>query len=707
MPRSTPRPEPDAGARARTAPGADAAGVAAPELATARPKSYGRRRAIVLTCTFFLIMMHVAHWKMNGRTLAPLELNEAMYTFELGIVTAGFLMFAVLTLATLIFGRFFCSWGCHILALEDLCAWLLAKLRLRPKPVRARLLAWVPALTAGYMFVWPQIHRLALGLPPVELHFASDEEGWASFLTSDFLRNLPGPFVSILTFVLCGFVIVWVLGSRSFCTYVCPYGAVFGLAERVAPGRIVAKGDCTSCGRCTAACSSGIRVHEELQRFGTVVNPACMRDLDCVAACPDGNPRFGFTAPPVVRGRFGSAKLSYAYDFALHEELLMAAVLLGTLFAVRGLYDTFPFFLALALGAMFAYLAVLALRALTRRDVRLNALQIKRSGRITTTGQVWLACTAVLFALLAHSAWIRWHEVEGRASLAEARDRAAHGDPLAASAIARAKEHLGRCEGAGLWISPSMQHDLALLADLEGDERGCRERLERAHERAPSDLTITQSYAQALTRAERWDDASAVLAPALASLSSCDWPRPNVRAFRLAGSCLLGAIEATRGDLRAVRAAFELALTVEPDSAPAHQGLGQVLAASGEYERAVEHLERAVAAVPDDGATRYNLASVQIALGRRADALRELARVVERLPDDPDVRNNLGFLLVEEGRAAEAETHLRHAVRVAPSHAAAHFNLARALEARGAAGEAREHFDAARRLDARYAQPVR
>ena len=37
--------------------------------------------------------------------------------------------------ATAIFGRFFCSWGCHILALEDLCAWILGKLGVRPRPI--------------------------------------------------------------------------------------------------------------------------------------------------------------------------------------------------------------------------------------------------------------------------------------------------------------------------------------------------------------------------------------------------------------------------------------------------------------------------------------------------------------------------------------------------------------------------------------------
>ena len=74
-------------------------------------------------------------------------------------------------LATMFFGRFFCSWGCHILALQDLCSWLLGKIGVKPKPVRARFLLWVPLLAVIHMFVWPQISRLREGQPLPSLHW--------------------------------------------------------------------------------------------------------------------------------------------------------------------------------------------------------------------------------------------------------------------------------------------------------------------------------------------------------------------------------------------------------------------------------------------------------------------------------------------------------------------------------------------------------
>src|SRR5438552_937939 len=96
--------------------------------ARSRARRYSRWRTATLASVYVLFGLHIAHWRIAGKTLAPLELNEVMYTLELGIVTAGFLFMLVAALATLVFGRFFCSWGCHILALEDPCAWMLGKL---------------------------------------------------------------------------------------------------------------------------------------------------------------------------------------------------------------------------------------------------------------------------------------------------------------------------------------------------------------------------------------------------------------------------------------------------------------------------------------------------------------------------------------------------------------------------------------------------
>jgi polyferredoxin len=239
---------------------------------TPRPSQRSRARALVLVLVHAAILIHVAHWKVTGATWTPMEPSEAMQTLELGYVNAGFLLFAAATLATLVLGRFFCGWACHVVAYQDLCAWLLKKVGLRPRPVRSRLLVFVPLGAALYMFVWPQVARLLEGraFPGFELHLTTTDL-WATF---------PGPWVATLTLLVDGFLVVWLLGAKGFCTYGCPYGAVFGLADRASRGRIRVTDACQGCGHCTATCTSNVEVHAEVARYGQVVDTGCMKCLD-------------------------------------------------------------------------------------------------------------------------------------------------------------------------------------------------------------------------------------------------------------------------------------------------------------------------------------------------------------------------------------------------------------------------------------------
>jgi cyclic pyranopterin phosphate synthase len=66
-----------------------------------------RRRAWTLLAVHVAMVAHYVHWKLAGRTLAPLELNEAVYTAAEGVVTAGFVLLAVLVLASA--AKFSCS----------------------------------------------------------------------------------------------------------------------------------------------------------------------------------------------------------------------------------------------------------------------------------------------------------------------------------------------------------------------------------------------------------------------------------------------------------------------------------------------------------------------------------------------------------------------------------------------------------------------
>jgi len=600
-----------------------------------RPPRYGRWRAATLIGVHLLFVAHIVHWKLAGTTLAPLELNEVMHTLEIGIVTAGFVLMSIACLSVLVFGRFFCSWGCHILALQDLCGWLLARVGIRPKPVRSRLLLLVPPAALFYMFIWPQVRRLAEGRPAPALHLRVDGEGWASFVTNDFWRNLPGPTITLITFAICGFAIVYVLGSRSFCTYVCPYGAAFSLADRITPGRIRLKsdGNCTGCAKCTAVCESHVRVHEEIQKHGRVVDPACLKDLDCVASCPEQAITFGFARPAMLQSFTGAGRRRLRYDFSLSEELLMAAVFMASLLALRGLYGLVPFLLSLGLAAILAYFAILLLRLVTKANVRLNAFQFKFKGQVTRIGR-GLAVAGVMTAVfVTHCGWIRYNEFAGQRNLEQAETAFEAGDnDDAVAAASMARRHLETSEEWGLLTHPQYEVRLASACWVEGDGLAAEAAWRRAAARAPDDLQSRLFLAASLVNRGRADLATPIL------------------------------LDLTTMQERSAKDAARYA----HDRATAWQRLASLAVARGDYESAADAFSAAARERPDWAAPRLALASLHTMSGDLESAATELAVAITLAPGNAEVHYYLGELLRQLGREEEGRTHLRRAAELDP-----------------------------------------
>ena len=452
-------------------------------------RGYGRRRAIVLILVHVVIAIHIATWLIIGQTLAPLELNEAMFTLELGIVTVGFIFMGLIVISTLIFGRFFCSWGCHILALQDLTSWGLGKIGLHPKPVRSRLLLLGPLAVMGLMFIWPQIERLAKGQPFPKLRVTEDPDGFGSLITSDFLRNLPGLGITLLTFLVVGGIIVYLLGSRSFCRYVCPYGAIFSLSDRMAPSRIRLKagGDCGSCAACTAACSSDIRVHEEIKQHGAVVNPACLKDLDCVAACPTGELRWGWAKPSGFKS-WSAASRHKRYDFTWPEELGALVVSVAGFFAFRSLYGEIPLLAAAALGILAGWAFVLVIHLLRKRDVRLIPFQLKRSAKFRFAGIAAGVLAVAFLAFTVHSGIVRLHEARGHALWKQVQAKNAQ-SVEAGYLLMRELDWIHRW---GLWTPPYVNDRLARTALLLNRPEWAVAPLERLSRQWPGDTRVAK-----------------------------------------------------------------------------------------------------------------------------------------------------------------------------------------------------------------------
>ena len=419
----------------------DASAPTAGKTAAKKPGSCGpiavsnktKIRGLVLVGVHVAAFLHLAHWKIAGTTLTPVEPSESMQTLELGYVNAGFILFALALLATLVFGRFFCGWGCHVVALQDACGWLMTKAGVRPRPFRSRLLAYVPLIAGVYMFVWPTLKRYVnfadfvpdllrriLDWPTSATWFdVYRKPDWKPHLfTDDVWRTFPGWTMGLLTLFTAGPLIVWFLGNKGFCTYGCPYGGLFGVVDRFAPMRVRVTDACEGCGHCTAVCTSNIRVHEEVRLFKAVVDPQCMKCMDCVDVCPKDALYVGF-GPPAVLTKASPAKPRRTFDLSLTEELVLAVVFAAAVFAFRSLYDQVPFLMALALAAILSFSLRVLWKMLLGRPTAIQNVKLTEVRRPTRAGLLLGGALAVFVAFGAHSFLVQYHDTAGRYYLRE------------------------------------------------------------------------------------------------------------------------------------------------------------------------------------------------------------------------------------------------------------------------------------------------
>lgn len=566
----------------------------------------GRWRALALLLVHVLVALHVAHWMANGTSLSPLEPSEAMEFSKHDLVNAGFVFFGLSILSTLVLGRWFCGWACHVVALQDLCLWLLKRVGIRPRPLRSRLLAWVPALAALYMFAWPLVWRLwsgdGLGPPRVEL---TRQDFWATFP--------PWP-VALATFAVCGFVIVYFLGAKGFCTYACPYGALFGVADRFAVGRIRVTDACEGCAHCTATCTSNVLVHEEVRTYGMVVDPGCMKCMDCISVCPKNALYFGFGKPSIASGARAAHRSKKGVS--LGEELGRAGAFVIAFLIFRGLYGVIPFLLALGLAGILSVCFTELLKLTLQARVSFLGHALKQAGRLTRPGVGFVAVMGVVSILSLHSVLIRFHTWRGERAFEGARGRL--------------EEFL---------VDPARR--------LEGEE------LERVEDGRSSAAFVARRGLLPVRRSEvqlAWFN---LLAGAPEDferglrVAAAHSPEPSALHYDLAR--FLGA----RGRHDEAILELEASLAVRPSTSVFDQ-LARLEWQLGRPDEALGVFRRALAEFPDNTDLLYNRGVLLDMLGRGEEAISAFLEVLELAPSRRDALENLTGLLQGMGRGEEA-----------------------------------------------------
>ena len=220
-----------------------------------------------------------------------------MMNFKLFLLTgqipaihpAAMFLFVCFLLMSLLLKKAFCSWLCPVGTLSE----FLWKAGRRAFGRSFQLPRWADIPLRGLKY-------LLLGF------FAFIIGSMSAAALTDFLQTPYGLIadVKMLNFFLhigmTGLIVLAVLIGLSlfiqnfWCRYLCPYGALMGLASLLSPMKIRRDAEaCIDCGKCTRACPAALPV-DKLVQIRSVECTGCMA---CVSVCATEN-ALHFALPP-------------------------------------------------------------------------------------------------------------------------------------------------------------------------------------------------------------------------------------------------------------------------------------------------------------------------------------------------------------------------------------------------------------------------
>ncbi|MDP6541349.1 MAG: 4Fe-4S binding protein [Phycisphaerales bacterium] len=461
-------------------------------LKVTKKKKLSRTRWIVLILVQVLILFHIGLWLLSkhygwfdGEAITPIEPSEGMELVKNGVINAGAIFFVLALLSTWIFGRWFCGWGCHIVFLQDWCYALLRKIGIRPKPFRARLLGWVPLGLGLYMFVWPLFYRIVIA------PWFQPNLSWPSITTrlttTEYWDSFVSPIMGVPFLFVCGFATVYTLGAKGFCTYGCPYGGFFAPLDRVSPMHIRVNNNCQQCGECTAACTSSVRVHEEVHIHKMVVDSGCMKTMSCIDACPNDALSVGFVG--VAVGKKSGAS-THKYDMTFWGEVWIMAIFLIGFFSFRGLYASIPMLMSVGMSLVGTWIIWKGVAILREKNVNWHRWQLKFHGSLRPAGLIvmLISLSVVLFTI--QSAAVGLLAVVGNAA-------AKRGDLNTALSYYKLSGPITD-GGIGFASNPNVDLSMSKIQEAKGDLQEAERLLRRLNSFVGNDQTATMVLGQNL-----------------------------------------------------------------------------------------------------------------------------------------------------------------------------------------------------------------
>ena len=190
---------------------------------------------------------------------------------------AMFLFMAFLVMSLLV-KKSFCSWICPVGTVSERLAKLGRKIFRR----NLRVHRWIDIPLRGLKYLLLGFFAVMIGMMSAATigEFMQTPYGLiADVKMLNFFRDMS----QTAAIVIVALFLLSILIENFWCRYLCPYGALMGLASLLSPLKIRRNPDaCIDCAKCARACPANLPV----DRLVTVRSVECAACMACVAACP-------------------------------------------------------------------------------------------------------------------------------------------------------------------------------------------------------------------------------------------------------------------------------------------------------------------------------------------------------------------------------------------------------------------------------------
>ncbi len=218
-------------------------------------------------------LLGLLHWRNGG------ELNHIH-------PAATVILIAIIAVSVLV-RKSFCSWLCPVGTLGD---WLA---ELGQRLFRRNFVAWkwldYPLRLLKYVLLFYFVFMLAtMSAVALDMFVYSAYNRMADVKMYQFFAHITPRAL----WIVLALAVASMFFQRFWCRYLCPYGALLGLAGLLSPLRVTrVKATCIDCELCSRVCPSNIAVHRIGTRrggadVGRVWSDECTTCMRCVDECP-------------------------------------------------------------------------------------------------------------------------------------------------------------------------------------------------------------------------------------------------------------------------------------------------------------------------------------------------------------------------------------------------------------------------------------